>query len=133
MANLVAKAFSSATSSNKNKPDIFSTLIQQTLKVPKRTTSSSKEDSQTSEKQQNYESEESHRAHQQDNSEESATNSKQFHTKSPPTSNNDIFGLNLNAATVVTSMLRMVGFDAAKLGALAINALIMIASAVIFL
>ncbi|GBP97265.1 hypothetical protein EVAR_68264_1 [Eumeta japonica] len=39
-------------------------------------------------------------------------------------------GANFGTANLVTSMLRLVGFDATKLGALAINALIMIASAI---
>lgn len=47
-----------------------------------------------------------------------------------PLPSKEVVGVNFDTSNFITSMLRMVGFDAAKLGALAINALIMVASAV---
>lgn len=118
----MARAFSS-TGQNKGKPDVFS-LIQKGLQsLPSKTQSeaASSEDPRR-EKQKNYDSGESGRDHQQpqnDRSEETTTSSNK--------DNN----VGLSAANLVTSMLRMVGFDATKLGALAINVLIMVASTVV--
>lgn len=118
MANLVAKAFSN---NNKNKPDIFS-IIQKGLQMP--SSSHSSEERKYSEKQQNYESSENYQQQPEE--------STQFQTKSSPPPAKETVGVNFSTSNLITSMLRMVGFDASKLGALAINALIMIASAVMF-
>lgn len=108
MANLVAKAFSN-TQSNRQKPDLFS-IIQKGLKL-----SSSKDTNSEERKYNNYESKE---------------NFQQTEESSKSTPSKEAVGVNFGAPNLITSMLRMVGFDASKLGALAINALIMIASAV---
>ncbi|XP_037815614.1 uncharacterized protein LOC119606253 [Lucilia sericata] len=119
VANLVAKAFSK-NSSNRNTPDLF-TIIQKGLQLSPSLSGSSEE-----RKQNNYESQE-----QQQAQTEAATQFKQYQTKtSEATPSKEAIGLNFGASNLITSMLRMVGFDAAKLGALAINALIMIASAI---
>ncbi|XP_046808182.1 uncharacterized protein LOC124420148 [Lucilia cuprina] len=121
VANLVAKAFSKNTS-NRNTPDLF-TIIQKGLQLSPSHTSSSEE-----RKQNNYESQESQ---QQVQTEAAAAQFKPFQTKtSEATPSKESIGLNFGTTNLITSMLRMVGFDAAKLGALAINALIMIASAI---
>lgn len=110
MANLVAKAFSN-TQSNRQKPDLFS-IIQKGLKL-----SSAKDNNSEERKYNNYESKE---------------NYQQSEESSKSTSTKEALGVNFGTTNLITSMLRMVGFDASKLGALAINALIMIASAVSF-
>ncbi|XP_065359761.1 uncharacterized protein LOC135953711 [Calliphora vicina] len=121
VANLVAKAFSKNTS-NRNKPDLF-TIIQKGLQLAPSHSSSSEERKHFA-SQNNYESQE---AYQQQQPEET-TQFKQFQTKASPPK--EAVGLNFGTSNLITSMLRMVGFDASKLGALAINALIMIASAI---
>lgn len=112
MANLVAKAFSN-TNTNRNKPDLFS-LIQKGIQLQSANSGEGK----------NFPSTETKENLQQQAGEE-ATKSASGDLPSK-----ELVGLNLYTPNFITSMLRMVGFDAAKLGALAINALIMIATAV---
>ncbi|KAM7356670.1 uncharacterized protein ACRADG_002322 [Cochliomyia hominivorax] len=117
VANLVAKAFSK-TASNRQKPDLFS-IIQKGLQLsPTSSNSNSEESRRNSEFKEN-------------NSQQEETT--QFKQKSPnnsPPPSKESVGVNFGTTNLITSMLRMVGFDASKLGALAINALIMIASAI---
>lgn len=123
VANLVAKAFSNNNNNNnnRNKPDLFS-IIQKGLQS---SLSQNSQETKYSEKQQ--------QADEEDESDQQQTEeSKQFQTKSTSTPAKENVGVNFSTANLITSMLRMVGFDASKLGALAINALIMIASAVMF-
>ena len=105
----MAKAFSN-TNSNKNKPDLFS-LIQKGLQFSSRQTASSDD-------AKNFET----KGNQQQQTEGLIKSATALPSK-------EVVGVNFGTSNIITSMLRMVGFDAAKLGALAINALIMIASA----
>ncbi|XP_013099289.2 uncharacterized protein LOC106081686 [Stomoxys calcitrans] len=117
VANLVAKAFS--TTNNRGKPDLFS-LIQKGLQaIPSSAPStSSEEQNKQTEKRQTAENLRDYN-HDKDRSEEvSSSTTKEKN------------GVNLSTTQFVTNMLRMVGFDATKLGALAINVLIMVASTI---
>ncbi|XP_075161952.1 uncharacterized protein LOC142234667 [Haematobia irritans] len=124
VANLVAKAFS--TTSNKGKPDLVSLLQKGLQAIPSSTSATSSEEQiRQTEKRHTHESMESNRNYNRDND---RLNGGESSEKSSSSGQNDNFGL--NTAKFVTSMLRMVGFDATKLGALAINVLIMLASTI---
>lgn len=113
VANLVAKAFSNNNSNNqRKKPDLFSFL---------------QNNNKPSTSQQSSSEQEGNHRDETENSE------KQYETKASFVSpGKEAVGTNFGTSNLITSMLRLVGFDASKLGALAINALIMIASAVSF-
>lgn len=120
----MAKAFSN-NNNNRNKDDLFS-LIQKGLKLSP-SQSSSSDEGKNDEAQNNYESQEKQQPS------EPATQFKKFQTKSSAAAPaEESVGVNFGASNFIANMLRLVGFDATKLGALAINALIMIASAVSF-
>ncbi|XP_061394687.1 uncharacterized protein LOC133330239 [Musca vetustissima] len=119
VANLVAKAFSKTAS--KGNSDLLSSLVQKGLKSkPSKVSSPSSTEEYINTKK--YDSQESGRDqnHQQTN---------ERHEEKPQSSKEKV-GLDLNTTQFVTSILRMVGFDATKLGALAINVLIMVASTI---
>ncbi|XP_073837982.1 uncharacterized protein [Musca autumnalis] len=128
VANLVAKAFSKTAS--KGNSDLLSSLVQKGLQSrpskPTTTTSSSSSDEYTNkENSKKHDSEESGRNqqyHSNDRNEEGK--------KSSTPGSKEKTDLDLNTTKFVTSILRMVGFDATKLGALALNVLIMVASTI---
>ena len=120
VANLVAKAFSSQNSlasSNNEQPDILSMFLRR----PQQKESNSYDKEQHSSNQKiafnSQEQQESQQYQQQ--AEESFNDAKQ-----------SVVGVDYGASSLISNVLKMIGFDASKLGALAINALIMIAQAV---
>ncbi|XP_022213820.2 uncharacterized protein LOC111068573 [Drosophila obscura] len=101
VANLVAKAFSGNASSGK--PSGLLSILQNGFQPPK------------------YQPEDQS---EQQSEPENAQEEQGDNTRRPP------LMANFDSGQLLTNMLRMVGFDARKLGALALNALIMIAQAI---
>ncbi|KAM8710471.1 hypothetical protein ACLKA7_017139 [Drosophila subpalustris] len=109
VANLVAKAFSKTTTTRK-KPDLLS-VLQQGFESQKRYEWEDQEESQ----------EQQEDADQAENAQESPPVEDQGSRRSP---------LQFNSVQMLTNMMRMIGFDPRKLGALALNAIVMIAQAI---
>ncbi|XP_054731653.1 uncharacterized protein LOC129240136 [Anastrepha obliqua] len=113
VANLVAMAFAT------KKPDFMSMLKQQQQTNDNDSeTDASQQDTESQEQQTSSGKNEQHHKQQQEKDESDEQ------PKQPP--NN----LDFSTSRFVRGVLRMIGFDATKLGALAINALIMIAQAI---
>ncbi|EDW80119.1 uncharacterized protein Dwil_GK23832 [Drosophila willistoni] len=115
VANLVAKAFSSggggSTSSNRRKPDLMN-ILQHGFQ----------------QNQYNSEEEEDQKVEQDQSAQQAEPeNAQETPPMERPSANRPS---EFNSGQMLSNMLRMVGFDARKLGALAINALVMIAQAI---
>ncbi|KAL7732644.1 hypothetical protein ACLKA6_013571 [Drosophila palustris] len=108
VANLVAKAFSKTTTTRK-KPDLLS-VLQQGFASQQRYEWEDQEESQ----------EQQEDADQAENAQESPPVEDQGSGRRP---------LQFNSVQMLTNMMRMIGFDPRKLGALALNAIVMIAQA----
>ncbi|XP_030373411.1 uncharacterized protein LOC115623272 [Scaptodrosophila lebanonensis] len=113
VANLVAKAFSGATT--QRKPDIMGVLRQGFQ-------------SQVDNEDQRYE--QSEQDSDPENAQEVPPLQSQEYGSRQPTRQKPAPLFDFNTGQMMTNMLHMVGFDARKLGALALNALIMIAQAI---
>ncbi|XP_062136854.1 uncharacterized protein LOC133846113 [Drosophila sulfurigaster albostrigata] len=108
VANLVAKAFSKATT--RKKPDLMSVLQQ------------------GFESQRQYDDEEGDQDEEDQSKQESEAENAQ---ESPPVEQGSRRQpLQLNSVQMLTNMMRLIGFDPRKLGALALNAIVMIAQAI---
>ncbi|TDG47486.1 hypothetical protein AWZ03_006078 [Drosophila navojoa] len=110
VANLVAKAFSRV--STRKKPDLMS-VLQQGIE---------------SQRQQQLEQEEEQQ--QEEDNAEQETEQENAQESPPVDSDNRRRPMQLNTVQMLTNMMRMIGFDPRKLGALALNAIVMIAQAV---
>lgn len=130
VANLVAKAFSKATSTTttRQKPDLLSVLQQGFLSQRQQQEQQEEEQEQEQDEQEEddqYAEEEQQQSEQteQENAQESPPVTPQgTRRQRPPTQ--------FSSVQMLTNMMRMIGFDPRKLGALAINAIVMIAQAV---
>ncbi|XP_017956463.1 uncharacterized protein LOC108651359 [Drosophila navojoa] len=110
VANLVAKAFSRV--STRKKPDLMS-VLQQGIE---------------SQRQQQLEQEEEQQ--QEEDNAEQETEQENAQESPPVDSDNRRRPMQLNTVQMLTNMMRMIGFDPRKLGALALNAIVMIAQAI---
>lgn len=123
VANLVAKAFSKATSptTKRQKPDLLSVLQQGFLS--QRQQEEEEQDEQEEDDQYAEEEQQQSEQTEQENAQESPPVTPQgTRRQRPPTQ--------FSSVQMLTNMMRMIGFDPRKLGALAINAIVMIAQAV---
>lgn len=111
VANLVAKAFSRV--STRKKPDVMS-VLQQGIE---------------SQRQQQLEQEEEQQQQEEYNAEQE-TEQENAQESPPVDSDTRRRPMQLNTVQMLTNMMRMIGFDPRKLGALALNAIVMIAQAV---
>lgn len=109
VANLVAKAFSRV--STRKKPDWMS-VLQQGIE---------------SQRQQQLEQEQEQ---EEDDNEEQQTEQENAQESPPVDGDTRRRPMQLNTVQMLTNMMRMIGFDPRKLGALALNAIVMIAQAV---
>lgn len=124
VANLVAKAFSKATSTTttrRQKPDLLSVLQQGFLS--QRQQEEEEQDEQEEDDQYAEEEQQQSEQTEQENAQESPPVTPHgTRRQRPPTQ--------FSSVQMLTNMMRMIGFDPRKLGALAINAIVMIAQAV---
>lgn len=125
VANLVAKAFSKATSTTttRQKPDLLSVLQQGFLSQRQQQEEDQEQDEQEEDDQYAEEEQQQTEQTEQENAQESPPVTPQgTRRQRPPTQ--------FSSVQMLTNMMRMIGFDPRKLGALAINAIVMIAQAV---
>ncbi|EDV96478.1 uncharacterized protein LOC6557503 [Drosophila grimshawi] len=122
VANLVAKAFSRATT-RKKQPDLMS-VLQQGFEA-QRQQQLEQEVDEEEEQEQEHDQADQDQAEQgqaeQENAQESPPAAEGGTRRRP---------LQLNSVQMLTNMMRMIGFDPRKLGALALNAIVMIAQAI---
>lgn len=126
VANLVAKAFSKATTTTttRQKPDLLSVLQQGFQSQRQQQEEYDGQDEQQEDDQ--YAEEEEEQQQQQaehENAQESPPVTQQQGTRRQRPNQ-------FSSVQMLTNMMRMIGFDPRKLGALAINAIVMIAQAV---
>lgn len=125
VANLVAKAFSKVTTTTqtRQKPDLLS-VLQQGFQLQQQQEEEENGQDDEQEEEDQYAEEEQQQAEQteQENAQESPPVAQQGTRRQRPNQ--------FSSVQMLTNMMRMIGFDPRKLGALAINAIVMIAQAV---